>query len=237
MNQLRSWLLPSGILVGAVVVAVVMVQLRPEPALRDPASRLPFVTTAAAEARQGSIPVHGAGTVRPRAEIDVHGPDQRQGLMGGPGIPERGQGRRGRGPLSHRRRRLSEPGTAGPCERGRSAGRPPAGGGGSADRTRRVRELPAPPQGRHGLGTGEPLDPARTPARGFPGRARPGQRRIGRRRAGALANRGDGTLQQHRSIGIRRPGPVRRRGAERGGGSMPTTQSRSWCPSRTTTLR
>ena len=48
-----------------------MVQLRPEPPLREPPSRLPFVTTAAAEALQGSIPVFGAGTVRPRAEIDV----------------------------------------------------------------------------------------------------------------------------------------------------------------------
>jgi len=63
--------LPVGILLGAVVIAVVMVQLRPEPPLREPPSRLPFVTTAAAEALQGSIPVFGAGTVRPRAEIDV----------------------------------------------------------------------------------------------------------------------------------------------------------------------
>lgn len=71
MSRLRSWLLPVGILLGAVVIAVVMVQLRPEPPLREPPSRLPFVTTAPAEARQGSIPVFGAGTVRPRAEIDV----------------------------------------------------------------------------------------------------------------------------------------------------------------------
>ncbi len=71
MSRLRSRLLPVGILLGAVVIAVVMVQLRPEPPLREPPSRLPFVTTATAEALQGSIPVFGAGTVRPRAEIDV----------------------------------------------------------------------------------------------------------------------------------------------------------------------
>ncbi|MXV94445.1 MAG: efflux RND transporter periplasmic adaptor subunit [Gemmatimonadetes bacterium] len=71
MSRLRTRLLPVGILLGAVVIAVVMVQLRPEPPLREPPSRLPFVTTAAAEALQGSIPVFGAGTVRPRAEIDV----------------------------------------------------------------------------------------------------------------------------------------------------------------------
>ncbi len=64
-------LLPLGILLGAVAIAVVMVRLRPEPPLREPASRLPFVSTAAAEAREGAIPVFGAGTVRPRAEIDV----------------------------------------------------------------------------------------------------------------------------------------------------------------------
>lgn len=71
MSYLRGRLLLPGILLGAVVIAVVMVRLRPEPALREPPSRLPFVTTAAAEALQGPIPVYGAGTVRPRAEIDV----------------------------------------------------------------------------------------------------------------------------------------------------------------------
>ena len=48
-----------------------MIQLRPDPPLREPPSRLSFVTTAMVEARQGAIPVLGAGTVRPRAEIDV----------------------------------------------------------------------------------------------------------------------------------------------------------------------
>lgn len=71
MSRLRSRLLPVGILLGAVVIAVVMVRLRPEPPLREPPSRLPFVTAAPAEAQEGSIPVFGAGTVRPRAEIDV----------------------------------------------------------------------------------------------------------------------------------------------------------------------
>ena len=67
----RPWLLPAAILLGALAAAVVMVRLRPEPPLREPPSLLPFVSTAPAEARQGSIPVFGAGTVRPRAEIDV----------------------------------------------------------------------------------------------------------------------------------------------------------------------
>ncbi len=71
MNRFRRLLLPGGILMGAVVVAAIMIRLRPEPPLREPPSRLPFVTTAPAQALQGSIPVFGAGTVRPRAEIDV----------------------------------------------------------------------------------------------------------------------------------------------------------------------
>ena len=71
MNRLRRWLLPVGILLGAVVIAAVMISLRPDPPMREPPSRLPFVTTAPAQALEGAIPVFGAGTVRPRAEIDV----------------------------------------------------------------------------------------------------------------------------------------------------------------------
>ena len=48
-----------------------MIRMRPEPPLREPPSRVPFVTTAPAVAASGAIPVYGAGTVRPRAEIDV----------------------------------------------------------------------------------------------------------------------------------------------------------------------
>ncbi len=71
MTGLRRWLLPVGIVLFAVVVSIVMIQLRPDPPVREPDSRRPFVTTAPAEAREGAIPVYGAGTVRPRAEIGV----------------------------------------------------------------------------------------------------------------------------------------------------------------------
>lgn len=71
MSRLRSFLIAAGILVGAVVVAIIMVSLRPDPPLRDPPSNVPFVTTGVATAGEGAIPVYGAGTVRPRAEIDV----------------------------------------------------------------------------------------------------------------------------------------------------------------------
>lgn len=71
MSRRKSFLVAAGILLGAVAIAVIMVELRPEPPLRDPPSRVPFVTTATAVSGEGAIPVYGAGTVRPRAEIDV----------------------------------------------------------------------------------------------------------------------------------------------------------------------
>ena len=71
MSRRRSFLIATGILGGAVVLAAIMIALRPEPPLREPGSQAPFVTTATATAREGAIPVYSAGTVRPRAEIDV----------------------------------------------------------------------------------------------------------------------------------------------------------------------
>ena len=71
MSRRESFPVAAGILLGAVAIAVIMVQLRPEPPLREPPSRVPFVTTASAVPGEGAIPVYGAGTVRPRAEIDV----------------------------------------------------------------------------------------------------------------------------------------------------------------------
>ena len=71
MSRRKSFLVATGILLGAVAIAFIMVQLKPEPPLREPPSRVPFVTTGTATPGEGAIPVHGAGTVRPRAEIDV----------------------------------------------------------------------------------------------------------------------------------------------------------------------
>ena len=71
MSRLRSALVATGIVVGAGAVAFVMIMLRPDPPVREPPSTAPFVTTGVATAEDGAIPVHGAGTVRPRAEIDV----------------------------------------------------------------------------------------------------------------------------------------------------------------------
>lgn len=71
MSRLRNLLIAVGILGGAIVIAVIMVSLRPDPPVRPAPSTVPFVTTGIAASSEGAIPVHGAGTVRPRAEIDV----------------------------------------------------------------------------------------------------------------------------------------------------------------------
>ena len=71
MSRRRSILTVAGILGGAVALAAVMIALRPDPPLREPASRVPFVTTSPVTSLEGAIPVFTAGTVRPRAEIDV----------------------------------------------------------------------------------------------------------------------------------------------------------------------
>ena len=61
----------TGILLGSVIVAGLLVSLRPEPALRPLPSQIPFAITAPVVAGVGAIPVFGAGTVRPSAEIEV----------------------------------------------------------------------------------------------------------------------------------------------------------------------
>lgn len=71
MSQRTGWAIGGLILIGALVVAASMVLLRPEPASRPPPSLVPFALTAPVEAGEGAIPVHAAGTVQARAEVDV----------------------------------------------------------------------------------------------------------------------------------------------------------------------
>ena len=71
MTRRRGFFIAGGILLGSVALAILMVELRPEPDVEPPHSRIPFATTAPAVAGTGAIPVYGSGTVRPRAEIDV----------------------------------------------------------------------------------------------------------------------------------------------------------------------
>ena len=71
MRRFFNILLAVGIVAGAVLLATFLVSLAPEPEQRELPSPLPFVTTAPVTAGSGSIPVFGAGTVRPSAEIDI----------------------------------------------------------------------------------------------------------------------------------------------------------------------
>ena len=71
MSRLTGFLVGGAILVGATGLAVFMVSQRPEPERVPPPSQVPFVITAPAQAGEGAIPVFGAGTVRPRAEVDI----------------------------------------------------------------------------------------------------------------------------------------------------------------------
>jgi len=71
MNRIRGAVLAAVILLGSVGIATLLIAQRPEPERREPPSQIPFVTTAPAVAGSGAIPVHGAGTVRPRVQVDV----------------------------------------------------------------------------------------------------------------------------------------------------------------------
>ena len=71
MTNRRRLLTIAGIVIGAIVLARVMIILRPEPPRRPPEPESPIVSVETAVAGTGPILVFGSGTVRPRWEIDV----------------------------------------------------------------------------------------------------------------------------------------------------------------------
>ena len=71
MRRSTGYLVAVAVVVAAVGVAVLLVSLAPEPETRDPPSQIPYADTARVVAGAGPIPVHGAGTVRPSAEVDI----------------------------------------------------------------------------------------------------------------------------------------------------------------------
>lgn len=71
MGRRTGYLIAVAIVVGALALATFLVSLAPEPERREPPSQIPYVETARIVAGSGSIPVYGAGTVRPSAEIDI----------------------------------------------------------------------------------------------------------------------------------------------------------------------
>ena len=71
MTNRRRLLTIAGIIIGAIVVAQVMIMLRAEPPRRPPEPDSPIVSVETVVVGSGPILVFGSGTVRPRWEIDL----------------------------------------------------------------------------------------------------------------------------------------------------------------------
>ena len=71
MNRIKGMVLTAVILLGSFGIAALLVAQRPEPERRELPSQIPFVSTASVALGSGAIPVYGAGTVRPRDQVDV----------------------------------------------------------------------------------------------------------------------------------------------------------------------
>ena len=71
MSRIRSFIVAGAIIAVSVGLAAFLVSLAPEPARTEPPPPIPFAQTGRVTAGTGPIPVYGAGTVRPSAEIDI----------------------------------------------------------------------------------------------------------------------------------------------------------------------
>ena len=71
MSRAKGFFIAAAILIGAGALAVLLVSLAPAPEQREPPSPVPYVETVPAIAGAGAIPVFGAGTVRPSAEVHI----------------------------------------------------------------------------------------------------------------------------------------------------------------------
>lgn len=69
MNRQALWAI--GLLIGAAIIAALMVYLRPEPAEEEKVEQTPLVETIAFEQASGPIQVLGSGTVQPREEVSI----------------------------------------------------------------------------------------------------------------------------------------------------------------------
>ncbi|MDE2731101.1 MAG: efflux RND transporter periplasmic adaptor subunit [Bacteroidota bacterium] len=71
MSRFKSWLIAGMILIAAGAITLIMVLLRPDPVQTEPPPQRPFARTATITVGTGPVPVYGAGTVRPTAEINI----------------------------------------------------------------------------------------------------------------------------------------------------------------------
>lgn len=71
MSSRRNRFLVVALPLGAILIAALLVWIRPEPPRSPPPDRVPTVTTAPVMVGDGPLPVVGNGTVVPRAEVDL----------------------------------------------------------------------------------------------------------------------------------------------------------------------
>lgn len=71
MSRLSGFLVAIVIIIGSVALASFLVSLAPEPERVEPPPQIPYAQTGTVIAGSGAIPVYGAGTVRPGAEVDI----------------------------------------------------------------------------------------------------------------------------------------------------------------------
>ena len=71
MAKIVSYLVAVAILAGSGYFAYYLVSQAPEPERSEPPPQIPFAQTDRVAAGSGAIPVYGAGTVRPSAEVDI----------------------------------------------------------------------------------------------------------------------------------------------------------------------
>ena len=71
MSRISSFLVAVVIIGGSVALASFLVSRAPEPERVESPPQIPYAQTGTVTAGFGAIPVYGAGTVRPSAEIDI----------------------------------------------------------------------------------------------------------------------------------------------------------------------
>ena len=71
MSRISSFLVAVVIIGGSVALASFLVSRAPEPERVESPQQIPYALTGTVTAGSGAIPVYGAGTVRPDAEVDI----------------------------------------------------------------------------------------------------------------------------------------------------------------------
>ena len=71
MSRVIGYVIAVAIVAGSLGLAAYLVSLAPEPEQQEPPPQIPFAQTGTVAGGSGAIPVHGAGTVRTSAEVEI----------------------------------------------------------------------------------------------------------------------------------------------------------------------